>query len=52
MPIDKDYGFNKDFLQECELFARDMSHAHDDIVDNLTMAIQTLTDKIMPWEWV
>ena len=40
LPNDCNYAFNKDLINECELFSRDMSHKHDDIVDNITMAIQ------------
>lgn len=45
LPNNPDYSFNKEFINECELFARDMSHKHDDMVDNLTMAIQYTTRK-------
>ena len=45
LPYNPDYGFNRDFINECELFARDMSHKHDDQVDNLTMAIQYISRK-------
>lgn len=52
LPFDENYSFNKDFIKECELFSRDMSHAHDDMVDNLTQAIQSLTETILPGEWL
>lgn len=45
LPYNPDYGFNKEFINECELFARDMSHKHDDQIDNLTMAIQYISRK-------
>lgn len=45
LPYNAEYGFNKDLINECELFARDMSHKHDDIVDNITMAIQYFSRK-------
>lgn len=45
LPYNSEYGFNKDLIKECELFARDMSHKHDDIVDNITMAIQYISRK-------
>ena len=35
LPISPEYGFNPVFISECESFARDMSHLHDDIIDNL-----------------
>lgn len=38
LPFSKEY--NAELIKECELFSRDMSHKHDDIVDNVTMAIQ------------
>lgn len=43
LPYNPEYGFNKDLINECELFARDMSHKHDDICDNITMAIQYIS---------
>lgn len=46
LPMGKEYGFNPVLINECELFARDMSHSHDDIVDNITMAIQYVSKKI------
>lgn len=45
LPNSKEYGFNPVLINECELFARDMSHSHDDIVDNITMAIQYVSKK-------
>lgn len=43
LPKDETYYFNPDILKECEAFTRDDSHDHDDIVDNINMAIkQTL----------
>lgn len=40
LPVSKDYSFVPELLSECEAFTRDDSHPHDDIVDNLTMAIE------------
>ena len=31
LPFSRDYGQNPQIISECELFARDMSHKHDDI---------------------
>lgn len=45
LPQSKEYGFNTALINECELFARDNSHSHDDIVDNITMAIQHISKK-------
>lgn len=45
LPFNAQYSFNKDLINECELFAMDMSHKHDDIVDNITMAIQYISKK-------
>lgn len=39
LPENKDFGFNPILLNECEAFSRDMSHAHDDIVDALSYLI-------------
>lgn len=33
LPENKTYGFNPDFLSECESFTRDDSHKHDDQID-------------------
>ena len=35
LPVSSSYRLNPIFLSECEGFARDMTHKHDDIVDNL-----------------
>lgn len=35
----EDWEYNPIILSECEEFARDLSHKHDDIVDNFSMAI-------------
>lgn len=35
-------AITEDFLSECEMFSKDMSHSHDDIVDNLTMAVDVV----------
>lgn len=45
LPNDCNYSFNKDLINECELFSRDMSHKHDDIVDCITQAIQYISRK-------
>ncbi len=37
---DENYKDNPIILSECESFARDLSHAHDDIIDNICMAIR------------
>lgn len=39
LPCSKEYGSNPDFLSECESFTRDDSHTNDDMVDNLSMAV-------------
>lgn len=39
LPENRAYGNNNVFLSECEAFSRDMSHAHDDIVDTLVHLI-------------
>ena len=39
LPFDRNYGHNPQIIGECELFARDMSHSHDDIVDTLVHSI-------------
>lgn len=33
LPENENYGFNQEFLRECEAFSRDQSQAHDDQVD-------------------
>lgn len=35
LPSDESYGFNPDFLNECEAFTADDSHEHDDQIDAL-----------------
>ena len=35
LPVSPEYSFNPEVIAECESFARDMSHAFDDIVDNI-----------------
>jgi predicted phage terminase large subunit-like protein len=40
LPVSPEYGFNPVFLSECESFARDMSHPHDDQIDTLCDAIE------------
>lgn len=37
---DENWDYNPTILAECEGFARDLSHSHDDIVDNFSMAIK------------
>lgn len=39
LPESRAYGNNNVLLSECEAFSRDMSHAHDDIVDTLVHLI-------------
>lgn len=39
LPFERNYGHNPQIIGECELFARDMSHSHDDIVDTLVHSI-------------
>lgn len=39
LPENRNYGNNNTLLLECEAFSRDMSHAHDDIVDTLVHLI-------------
>ena len=39
LPVSENYGFNPLILNECSEFSRDMSHAHDDIVDTLVHLI-------------
>lgn len=39
LPDSRSYGSNNVLLSECEAFSRDMSHAHDDIVDTLVHLI-------------
>jgi predicted phage terminase large subunit-like protein len=38
LPINNLHGFNSIIIEECESFARDMTHKHDDIVDNISDA--------------
>lgn len=39
LPVSKTYKFNPVFIEECEGFQRDMTHKHDDIIDNLCDAV-------------
>lgn len=39
LPESRNYGNNNLLISECEAFSRDMSHAHDDIVDTLVHLI-------------
>ena len=39
LPDSRAYGNNNTLISECEAFSRDMSHAHDDIVDTLVHLI-------------
>lgn len=39
LPIGKEYQISKDLLSECVAFTADDSHAHDDMVDCMTMAL-------------
>lgn len=39
LPESRSYGNNNVLISECEAFSRDMSHAHDDIVDTLVHLI-------------
>ncbi len=50
LPVDA--PFTSDFLAECESFAADMSHAHDDQVDPMIDAIMDMLagDKAAAWE--
>ena len=45
LPENRNYTFVKDFVDECEAFTRDDSHAHDDQVDMFTYAVQVLLAK-------
>ncbi len=45
LPENENYGFNPDFLAECESFSRDMSHLHDDQVDALAHLVQEALGK-------
>lgn len=40
LPFNREYGQNPVIIGECEMFARDLSHSHDDVTDCLTYAIQ------------
>ena len=40
LPFNREYGQNTVIIGECEMFARDLSHSHDDVTDTLTYAIQ------------
>lgn len=40
LPFNREYGQNPVIIGECEMFARDLSHSHDDVTDTLTYAIQ------------
>ena len=39
LPFSREYGQNPIIIGECELFARDLSHKHDDVVDTLVHSI-------------
>ena len=39
LPQDKNYGFNPELLNECEMFSADGSAKHDDILDTMVYAI-------------
>lgn len=41
LPESRSYGNNNVLISECEGFSRDMSHAHDDIVDTLVHLINS-----------
>lgn len=41
LPFSPSYGQNPQIINECELFARDNSHVHDDMVDCIVHAINT-----------
>ena len=45
LPESREYGNNNVLLTECEAFSRDMSHAHDDIVDTLVHLINNTIAK-------
>jgi len=40
LPVDETYSFNKKLIKESEEFSRDLSHKHDDIVDNIIYGIE------------
>lgn len=46
LPQDKTYGFNPEFLSECESFTRDDSHKHDDQVDAFCYGVKIGISKI------
>lgn len=46
LPQDKNYGFNPDFLSECEAFTRDDSHKHDDQVDAFCYGVRIGISKL------
>lgn len=46
LPQDKTYGFNPDFLSECEAFTRDDSHKHDDQVDAFCYGVRIGISKL------
>lgn len=45
LPESRTYGKNNILITECEAFSRDMSHAHDDIVDTLVHLINNTIAK-------
>lgn len=45
LPENPNYTFVRNFVNECEAFTRDDSHAHDDQVDILTYAVKVLLAK-------
>ena len=40
LPFNREYGQNPVIIGECEMFARDLSHTHDDVTDTLVYGIQ------------
>lgn len=46
LPENKSYGFNPDFLSECEAFTRDDSHKHDDQVDAFCYGVRIGISKL------
>lgn len=45
LPENPNYGFNPEFLRECESFSRDMSQLHDDQVDAMAHLISEALSK-------
>ena len=39
LPVSENYGDNPTIIKECEAFTRDLTQAHDDIVDTLVHLI-------------